>query len=301
MPAGVTLGALGVLGFSFSLPATRLAVAGLDPWFVAFGRAFVAGVLAIAYLALSRAPLPSVTQLRRLVVVAAGIVVGFPLFTSLALTTQTSAHGAVVIAVLPMSTAIWAVLRASERPPLAFWLSSGAGLLAVLAFVATGGGFSGSLGLADVYLLVAVVLCGLGYAEGGALSRELGGARTVCWALVVSLPVTLPISLYTADFARADGVVWLSFAYVSLISMFLGFFAWYAGLAAGGVAKIGQIQLAQPVLTLMWSALVLGETVGWPALVTAAVVLVCVVLTQRTRASGSVSSRTELEPARPRA
>lgn len=283
LPAGVTLGALGVLGFSYSLPATRLAVAGLDPWFVAFGRAFVAGVLAIAYLALSRAPRPTAAQIRRLVVVAVGIVIGFPLFTSLALTTQTSAHGAVVIAVLPMSTAIWAVLRASERPPIAFWLASGAGLLAVLAFVATGGGLSGSLNLADVYLLVAVVLCGLGYAEGGALSRELGGARTVCWALVVSLPVTIPVSLYTADFSRADGVVWLSFAYVSLISMFLGFFAWYAGLAAGGVAKIGQIQLAQPVLTLMWSALVLSEPVGWQALATAAVVLVCVVLTQRSR------------------
>ncbi|MFD4675533.1 DMT family transporter [Lentzea sp. NPDC058450] len=283
MPAGVTLGALGVLGFSFSLPATRLAVAGLDAWFVAFGRAFVAGLLAIGYLALSRAPWPSVTQVRRLLVVALGIVIGFPLFTSLALTTQTSAHGAVVIAVLPMSTAIWAVVRAGERPPLAFWLASGAGLLAVLAFVATGGGFSGSLSLADAYLLVAVVLCGLGYAEGGALARELGGARTVCWALVVSLPVTIPVSLYTADFSRADTVVWLSFAYVALISMFLGFFAWYAGLAAGGVAKIGQIQLAQPVLTLLWSALVLSEPVGWPALATAAVVLVCVVLTQRSR------------------
>jgi drug/metabolite transporter (DMT)-like permease len=290
VPAGVTLGALGVLGFSFSLPATRLAVAGLDPWFVAFGRALVAGLLAIAYLALSRAPLPSATQVRRLVVVALGIVVGFPLFTSLALTTQTSAHGAVVIAGLPMCTAIWAVLRASERPPPAFWLASGAGLLAVLAFVATGGGFSGSLSLADAYLFIAVVLCGLGYAEGGALSRELGGARTICWALVVSLPVTIPISVYTADFSRATPVVWASFAYVALISMFLGFFAWYAGLAAGGVAKIGQIQLAQPVLTLMWSAAVLGEPVGWPALVTAAVVVVCVVLTQRSRVTPTVAA-----------
>lgn len=296
LPAGVTLGALGVLGFSFSLPATRLAVAGLDPWFVAFGRAAVAGVLAIAYLALSRAPRPSVTQVRRLIIVAAGIVIGFPLFTSLALTTQTSAHGAVVIAVLPMCTAIWAVLRAAERPPAVFWFSSGAGLLAVLAFVATGGGLSGSLGTADVYLLIAVVLCGLGYAEGGALSRELGGARTVCWALVVSLPVTIPISCYTADFSRATPVVWLSFAYVALISMFLGFFAWYAGLAAGGVAKIGQIQLAQPVLTLMWSAVVLGEPVGWPALATAAVVVVCVVLTQRSRVTPTTSAVGQLTP-----
>jgi len=283
LPAGVTLGALGVLGFSFSLPATRLAVAGLDPWFVAFGRAAGAGLLAIAYLALSRAPRPSATQVRRLVVVAMGIVVGFPLFTSLALTTQTSAHGAVVIALLPMCTAIWAVVRAGEHPPLAFWLSSGAGLLAVLAFVASGGGFSGSLTVADAYLLAGVVVCGLGYAEGGALARELGGARTVCWALVVSLPVTIPVSLYTADFSRTTGVVWFSFAYVTVISMFLGFFAWYAGLAAGGVAKIGQIQLAQPVLTLGFAALVLGEPVGWQALATAAVVLVCVVLTQRSR------------------
>jgi drug/metabolite transporter (DMT)-like permease len=283
VPAGVTLGALGVLGFSYSLPATRLAVAGLDPWFVAFGRAFGAGVLAIGYLVLSRSPLPSVTQLRRLLIVALGIVVGFPLFTSLALTTETSAHGAVVVAVLPMCTAIWAVVRAGERPPATFWLASGAGLLAVLAFVAVGGGLSGGFGIADVYLLTAVVLCGLGYAEGGVLARELGGAQTVCWALVVSLPVTVPVSLYTADFSRATGLVWFSFAYVTVVSMFLGFFAWYAGLAAGGVAKIGQIQLAQPVLTLMWAALVLGEPVGWPALATAAAVVVCVVLTQRSR------------------
>ncbi|WP_082373447.1 DMT family transporter [Nocardia sp. NRRL S-836] len=294
MPPGVTLGALAVLGFSYSLPATRLAVQGLDPWFVAFGRAVGAAVLAIAYLALSRAPLPSVTQVRRLVVVAAGIVIGFPLFTSLALTTQTSAHGAVVIAVLPMSTAIWAVLRAHERPPFVFWLSSGAGLLAVLGFVAAGGGLSGSFSLADGYLLIAVVVCGLGYAEGGALSRELGGANTICWALVVALPVTIPVSLYTADFSRATGTVWFHFAYVTTISMFLGFVAWYAAMAAGGVAKIGQLQLAQPVLSLGWAALVLGEPVGWPALLTAAIVLVCVVLTQRSRV---VSTKAVAEPA----
>jgi drug/metabolite transporter (DMT)-like permease len=294
VPPGVTLGALAVLGFSYSLPATRLAVQGLDPWFVAFGRAVGAAVLAIAFLALSRAPLPSATQVRRLVVVAAGIVIGFPLFTSLALTTQTSAHGAVVIAVLPMSTAIWAVVRAHERPPLAFWLSSGAGLLAVLAFLAAGGGLSGSFSVADVHLLNAVVVCGLGYAEGGALSRELGGARTICWALVVALPVTVPVSLYTADFSRATSTVWFHFAYVTTISMFLGFFAWYAGMVAGGVAKIGQLQLAQPVLSLGWAALVLGEPVGWPALVTAAVVLVCVVLTQRSRV---VATKPVAEPA----
>lgn len=282
-PAGITLGALGVLGFSFSLPATRLAVAGLDPWFVAFGRAAVAGLLAVAYLAFVRAPLPSRDQVRRLVIVALGIVIGFPLFTSLALTTQTSAHGAVVIAGLPMSTAVWAVVRAGERPRRGFWLASGVGFVAVLAFIATTGGVSGGFEMADVFLLVAVVLCGLGYAEGGALARDLGGARTVCWALVVSLPVTVLVALITMDFSRANGTTWFGFAYVTVISMFLGFFAWYAGLARGGVAKVGQVQLAQPVLTLIWSAFLLAEPVGWLTVVAAIVVLTCVVWTQRSR------------------
>jgi drug/metabolite transporter (DMT)-like permease len=275
-----------VLGFSFSLPATRLAVAGLDPWFVSFGRAVGAGLLAIGYLVVIRAPWPSGVQIRRLLIVALGIVVGFPLFTSLALTTQTSAHGAVVIAGLPMATAVWAVIRAGERPKSGFWLASGAGFLAVLVFVFTNGGVSGGLELADVFLLIAIVLCGLGYAEGGSLARDLGGARTVCWALVISLPVTVPVTAFvmsTADLSRAGGAEWFGFGYVTVISMFLAFFAWYAGLAAGGVAKVGQVQLVQPILTLMWSALFLGEPVGPLTALAAAAVLTCVIWTQRTR------------------
>jgi drug/metabolite transporter (DMT)-like permease len=285
-PTGVTLGALGVLGFSFSLPATRLAVAGLDPWFVSFGRAFGAGLLAIGYLMFVRAPWPTRAQWRQLAIVALGIVVGFPLSTSLALATQTSAHGAVVIAGLPMSTAIWAVLRAGERPRRGFWVASGLGFAAVLAFVLTSGGVAGGFELADGFLLIGVVLCGLGYAQGGALARDLGGARTVCWALVLSLPVTVPVTTFvgiTTGFDRAGSTEWLSFGYVTVISMFLGFFAWYAGLAAGGVAKVGQIQLAQPVLTLVWAALVLHEQIGLATVLTAAAVLTCVVWTQRSR------------------
>jgi len=285
-PAGVTLGAVGVLGFSFSLPATRLAVAGLDPWFVAFGRALGAGLLAIGYLVAVRAPLPTRAQWRRLVLVPVGIVVGFPLSTSLALETQTSAHGAVVIAGLPMATAVWAVARAGEHPRPGFWLASGLGFVAVLTFVFTSGGVSGGFELADAYLLVGVVLCGLGYAQGGAMARELGGARVVCWALVMSLPVTLPITVISgvsAGFAKADASSWLGFGYVTVVSMFLGFFAWYAGMARGGVAKVGQVQLAQPILTLAWAALVLHEQVGWITVATAIVVLTCVVWTQRER------------------
>ncbi|MER7334679.1 MULTISPECIES: DMT family transporter [unclassified Micromonospora] len=283
---GLALGALGVLAFSMSLPMTRVAVQELDPWFVAFGRAVGAALLAWAYLRFTGASRPGRGQWWRLSIVALGVVVGFPLFTSLALTTQTSAHGAVVIAVLPAMTAVFAVLRAGERPPPLFWVASIGGLVAVLAFLVASGTVSGALSLADLYLLAAVVLCGLGYAEGGALARELGGARTICWALLLSLPVTLPVTaVATAVHPPHPGTAaWAAFGYLTTVSMFLGFFAWYAGLARGGIAQVGQIQLAQPVLTLVWSALLVDEAVTPASVAAAFVVLACVVVTQRSRA-----------------
>jgi drug/metabolite transporter (DMT)-like permease len=287
---GSALGGLGVLAFSMSLPATQVAVADLNPWLVAVGRAVGAALLAGAYLRLVRAPRPNRTQWRRLVIVAAGVVVGFPLFTSLALTTQTAAHGAVVIAVLPAVTAVFAVLRAGERPPPMFWAASGTGLVGVLAFLVASGTTAGAVEPADLFLLVAVVLCGLGYAEGGALARELGGARTICWALVVALPATLPISAVAilTEHPHAHAIAWVAFGYVTVVSMFLGFFAWYAGLARGGVAHVGQTQLAQPVLTLTWSALLLNQPVALSAIGAAVLVLTCVVVTQRTRDTRTV-------------
>lgn len=290
--AGLLLGSIAVVAFSISLPATRVAVAELDPFFVAFGRAAGAGALAVLYLLIVRAPWPSLRQLWRLGLVVAGIVVGFPLLTSLALVSQTSAHGAVVIACLPLSTAAFAVWRAGERPHREFWLASAVGLTTVLAFIGVSGGLSGGLNTADLYLLGAVLLGGLGYAEGGALAREMGGARTICWALVVSLPITVPISAVTADFGDAGWPEWLGFGYVTLASMFLGFFAWYAALARGGVARVGQVQLAQPVLTLGWSALLLGERVTPLAVVAALAVLASVVWTQRARVARDVPNAT---------
>jgi drug/metabolite transporter (DMT)-like permease len=285
---GVALGALGILGFSFSLPATRLAVADLDPWLIAFGRASVAAVLAGIYLRAIRAPRPTRAQARSLAIVAAGVVVGFPLFTSLALETQTAAHGAVVIAFLPAATAVAAVVRAGERPSRRFWLASGAGLVTVLAFVAASEGAEIAASgpqLSDLYLLAGTALCAIGYAEGGTLSRTLGAAPTICWALVLSAPVTVAVAVTVAATAglHAGPTAWLGFAYVSVVSMFLAFFAWYAGLARGGVARVGQVQLAQPVLTLVWSALVLAEPVTALTLVTALAVLACVAATQRAR------------------
>jgi drug/metabolite transporter (DMT)-like permease len=284
----VGLGALGILGFSFSLPATRLAVADLDPWLVAFGRATVASVLAAGYLLATRAPRPTRAQGRSLAIVAGGVVVGFPLFTSLALETQTAAHGAVVVALLPAATAVAAVARAGERPSRRFWLASAAGLVAVLAFVAGGAGAelrTSGPQPGDLFLLAAVALCAVGYAEGGALSRTLGAAQTICWALVLSAPATAAVAATAAVTTGVDAgpAAIEGFAYVSVVSMFLGFFAWYAGLARGGVARVGQVQLAQPVLTLAWSALLLGEPVGPLTVVTALAVLASVAATQRAR------------------
>lgn len=283
LPPGLVLGALGVLGFSFSLPATRLAVADLDPFLVAFGRAVVAGLLALAVLAVTRAPRPTTAQLRSLALVALGVVAGFPALTSLALRHLPASHGSVVVGMLPASTAIAAVLFAHERPTRAFWLASLAGLVAVVGFALSQGG--GELRAGDLELLGAMVLCAIGYAQGGRLSRDLGGARTICWALVLSLPVTSAIAAaaLATHGAHARPTAWLGFSYLSLISMFLGFFAWYAGLARGGVAKIGQVQLAQPILGLLWAGLILGEQIKAITILAALAVLACVVATQRAR------------------
>lgn len=268
--------------FSFSLPATKLAVDGMDPWFVAFGRAAVAAVLSVAVLRATGARRPTTTEWRRLLIVAAGIVVVFPALTSLALRHVGSGHGGVVIALLPAGTAAWAVVRAGERPSPRFWAAALAGLAVVVAFIFIQG--VGHAGGADLELLIATVVCSLGYAEGGALSRDLGGPQTVCWALVLSAPLTVVVALATAPYGGHPGTdAWLGFAYVSTVSMFLGFFFWYAGLARGGVAKAGQVQLLQPLLTLVLAGLVLSEHVSPSTIVCAVAVLASVAATQRAR------------------
>ena len=284
-PSALLLGAAGIIAFSFSLPATKLAVGDLDPWFVTFGRAAVAALLAASYLLAVRAPRPRGEQWGRLALVAGGVVVGFPLFTGLALTVSDSAHGAVVITLLPAATALAAVLFAGERPGPAFWAGALSGLAIVVGFTLGGSGAGTGLEAADLLFLLAVAVCAIAYAQGGVLSRQLGGARTISWALVLAAPLTAPLALVLAASADTAGgtAAWAGFAYVSAISMFLGFFAWYAGLARGGVARVGQVQLLQPLLTLLWAALVLGEAVGAGTVLTALAVLASVVVTQRAR------------------
>jgi drug/metabolite transporter (DMT)-like permease len=278
----VLWGFVGVLLFSFSLPAMRAAVEDLDATFVGLGRTLVAAALAGALLAVRREPMPVRRDLPRFALVGLGVVIGFPLLSALALQHLSSAHTSVVVGLLPAATAAWAVSRAGERPPPVFWAAVAAGVVAVLAFAATQGvdGIAG----ADLLLLAAVALGGLGYAEGGALSRRYGGWQVICWALLLTAPfLVVPVALSVRGGLHADAAAWFGFAWVAVVSMFLGFFAWYHGLALGGVARIGQIQLAQPVLTLVWSALLLGESVTLAMVVAALGVLACVVATQRAR------------------
>jgi drug/metabolite transporter (DMT)-like permease len=275
------LGFLGVLAFSFTLPATRAAVDGLHPAFVGVGRTVVAAALAAAVLLIRREPLPSAHQLRRLVFVVLGVVLGFPLLSALALHSLPSAHAAVTIGILPAATAVAGVLLAGDRPSRAFWLASAAGLVAVLAFAASQG--AGVPRGGDLLLLGSVVAAALGYAEGAVLARDMGGWRVISWALVIALPVTVPLTALVSvgGIGSPDLGDWLCFAYVAAISQYLGFLPWYAGLARGGVAKIGQVQLAQPLLTLIWSAALLGEGVGTVTVVAALAVLASVAATQR--------------------
>lgn len=296
---GLAFGFLGVLAFSFTLPATRAAVPELGSTVVGLGRALVAAALAGMLLLVMRERPPPRQYWPGLAVVAVGVVIGFPLFSALALQYVPASHGAVVVGLLPAATAVMAVVRAGEHPPPAFWLAVLAGVAAVVIFAAVEG--AGRPQPADVLLLLAVLLAALGYAEGGRLSRELGGWRVICWALLLAAPVlAIPVAVAVRQGGLAAGPgAWLGFAYVAVISMFLGFFAWYRGLALGGVARVGQIQLIQPVLTLLWAALLLGESIEPPTMLASLLVVGSVALTRwswsASSPSGAVARQSEGE------
>lgn len=288
--SGLTFGAVGVLAFSFTVPFTRVAVADLDALLVGVGRAVIAGVLAAALLAVVRPSLPRGRQWARLTVVAAGVVVGFPVLTSIALTATTAAHAAVVIGLLPAATAVAAVLRTGERPPRRFWWFAALGAFAVGMFSTVGHGSFGTPRLGDLLLVGAVIAGAVGYAEGGLLARELGAWQTISWALVVALPATAVVTavLVTRSTPHAGGSAWAAFAYLSAVSMFLGFFAWYRGLAIGPMTTVSQIQLVQPVLTVMWSVALLGEHLTVPLVLGAIAIILCAACAVRSRpATGS--------------
>ncbi len=280
---GLAWGALGVLAFSVSLPATKLAIRDLDPVFVSIGRAVIAGTLAAIVLAATRATVPTRAQFRRLAIVAAGVVFGFPLLTGYALKHVPSAHGSVVIGILPAATAALGVIRNRERPSAVFWAAAFLGSAIVIGFSLRHG--TSGFELADVMLLGAVVCAAIGYVEGARLAAELGGARVICWSVLIALPLTIPITVYAGVQAGVHAAArsWVAFAYLGMVSMFLGFFAWYRGLHEGGVARVSQVQLAQPGLALVWAALLLGEHLDSAAILATAAIVGCVGVAQRAR------------------
>ncbi len=278
---GLAWGLVGVAAFSLTLPATRAAVAALDPFFVALGRALVAGLLAAAVLGLTRPRRPTRAEWRLLAPSALGVVFGFPLFTTWAMQSVPAAHGAVVLAILPLATAAAGAIVARERPSAGFWVTGAIGSAVVAAFALGEGG--GGFQAADLALLAAVACAAFGYALGARAAETLGGWPSISWSLVLCLPVLVPVVPFIApsDPASIPRAAWMGFAYVAIVSQYVGFFAWYHGLAAGGIARVGQLQLLQPFMTIVASAWLLGEALTLHALAFALGVVVLVAIGRR--------------------
>ena len=282
---GLAWGALGVVLFALTLPMTRLAVGAagdpqLPPLFVTAGRAAVAGMLSVAWLALTRAPRPTRRQWAALGLTALGVVLGFPLFLALALREVDATHAAVVTGVLPLATAVVGALQLRQRASPAFWACALLGCGLVLAYAATKGG---GLRAADALLLLAVLLAAVGYVQGARLARHLTPEQVICWVLVLALPFAAPLALAAWPAQPVRSGAWAGFAYVSLCSMWLGFFAWYRGLALGGTLRVSQVQLAQPFLALLAAVPLLGETLDATTLAYALAIVATVFASRRTR------------------
>ena len=269
-------GLLGVIIFSGSLPATRVAVADFSPMFLTSARAVIAALIGLALLGALRQKRPSRADLGSLAVVALGVVIGFPLLTAFALQHVTAAHSIVFIGLLPLCTAIFGVVRGGERPKPAFWLFSVLGSLLVAGFALAESGSASLTG--DLLMVAAVLLCGLGYAEGATLSRRLGGWQVISWALLLALPAmaVLAVATMPAGWSGIGMPAWISLAYVSVFSMLVGFVFWYRGLALGGIAGVGQLQLLQPFFGLALAGLLLGEPIAWTMIAVTGLVVICV-------------------------
>ena len=281
---GLWLGLLGIVIFAVTLPMTRLAVGTPDApqmsgVFIAMGRALVAAALSAVFLLATRAPWPRRQQVRPLAMTAAGVVLGFPLFTSIAMRHVEAVHASVIVGILPLATAAVGALLHRQRPSAGFWLCAGLGSALVVAFAvlrsgAPGGGWS--ISLADLLLLAAMLCAAVGYGYGARLSQQMRAEHVICWALVMALPLTLPLALATWPAAPLKAAAWWGFAYLAVFSMWLGFFAWYRGLALGGTVRVSQVQLVQPFLSMLFAVPLLGEqldavTVGFGLAVIATV------------------------------
>jgi len=278
---GMLIGFIGILIFSLTLPVSKIAVLSFNPYFIAFGRATLAGLVALAYLLYKKEPIPSKVDFLKFVVIALGVVFGFPIFTTIAMIEGSSSHGAVILGMMPLATTVIGVIRFKERPSLGFWLVSllGAALVVVYALLKSSGDFTYIDGL-----LVAGGICAcVGYVEGGELSRKLNPRVVISWALVISLPITIVMSYFTFDmqYVDAGSMAWIILIYLSLFPMFIGFFFWYEGLAIGGIARVSQVQLIQPFCTLVAASILLGDPLTIVNLVFAFLVVSTVILGKR--------------------
>ncbi|MCP1297868.1 DMT family transporter [Chryseobacterium sp. S0630] len=274
-------GFIGVVLFSGGLPATKLAVMEMSPTFVTIVRAAVAGVLALIVLWLGKEKRPVKKDLIPLLLVSLGCVVGFPLLSALALQYLTSAHSIVFLGMLPLATAVFGVMRGGERPHPIFWFFSIVGSLLVIGYAVSQGISASPIG--DILMLLAVILCGMGYAEGAKLSKTLGGWQVISWALVLALPVMIPLFFiyFPENIQQVSFQGWFGMAYISLFSMFIGFIFWYKGLAQGGIATVGQLQLLQPFFGLALAAWFLHEQVSMGMLGVTVGVILCVAGTKK--------------------
>jgi drug/metabolite transporter (DMT)-like permease len=261
---GLWLGFAGVAIFALTLPMTRMAVGTpeaplMSGVFIALGRAAVAALLSALFLLATRAPLPRRADLWPLVLTSAGVVFGFPLFTSVAMRYVQAVHASVIVGVLPLATALVGALLHRQRPSTGFWLCAGLGSVLVVGFAVLRSGAGVSLHLADALLLAAMACAAVGYAYGARLSQRMRAEHVICWALVIAWPVTLPAAWWTRPAVALPTSAWWAFAYLAVFSMWIGFFAWYRGLALGGTVRVSQVQLVQPFLSMLFAVPLLGE------------------------------------------
>lgn len=280
---GLWLGLLGIVIFAVTLPMTRLAVGTpeapqMSGVFIALGRAVVAAALSAVFLLATRAPLPRRQDWLPLAITAGGVVFGFPLFTSIAMRYVEAMHASVIVGVLPLATAAVGALLHRQRPSAGFWLCAalGSALVVVFAVLRSGGGAGLSIHFADLLLLAGMLCAAVGYGYGARLSQHMQAEHVICWALLISLPLTLPLALLSWPQAAIKASAWAGFAYLGVFSMWLGFFAWYRGLALGGTVRVSQVQLVQPFLSMLFAVPLLGErldavTVGFSLAVIATV------------------------------
>jgi len=275
---GMLLGLIGIICFSLTLPATSIAVPYFGATIVGLGRTVIAAIIVSIIFIVKKESLPNKRQIKSLCIVALGVVLGFPLLTTFAMESLPVSHGAIELALLPLATAGFAMIRGGERPSKRYWIASIIGAITVLVYAAFLG--LGQLQKGDIALLIAILILGLSYAEGGKLSKELGSWQVIAWAIVIGAPFfIIPVGLsLSADMLQAPIEAWISLFYLAVVSQFLGYVAWYGGMSLGGIARVGQIQYLLPFLMIGFSVIFLGETITWLTIVLAIIVVLCVII-----------------------